>query len=170
MSPVLQVDKDEWEAFRSEFSKLTKNYELVLGKLEQAQAEIRTLNQQNEVLRRASAVPLQTSQGEVGYVKDEPEVSKQPESDKKPSAELTIKQRHGFWDSLRLRLSRLPRGPQTRPTAYAACSKCGYLVREASRFCSSCGANFGALICPCGRDLSPDAKYCDRCGRKPQLH
>jgi len=168
LSPLLQVDKNEWEAFRSEFSELTKNYELVLSKLEHAQAEIRELNQQNEALRRAGVVPLATGQGAAEPVKSAPEGIKQAESDKKLSeAELTGKQRRGFWDSLRLRLSRLPRRPQY---SYAACRRCGYLIREASRFCSGCGVDFGALICPCGRDLSRGDRYCDRCGRRPELH
>ena len=73
LSPVLQVDKDEWEAFRSEFSKLTKNYELVLGKLEQAQAQIRMLSQQNEALRTEArvATPTYATKGITEPVKSE---------------------------------------------------------------------------------------------------
>ena len=168
MSPVLQVDKDEWEAFRAEFSKLTKNYELVLGKLELAQVQIRELNQQNEALRREGRGTVgPTSQGAAESVKRESEGIRQGEPDKKPGeAELRGKQKPGFWESLRIRLSRLPRRPQS---SYAVCRRCGYLIREASRFCSGCGTNFGALICPCGRDLPRDANYCDRCGRRSEL-
>ena len=45
LNPVLQVDKDEWETFLSEFSKLAKNYELILGKLDLALAQIEVQQQ-----------------------------------------------------------------------------------------------------------------------------
>jgi len=169
LSPVLQVDKDEWEAFRAEFSKLTKEYETLLARLEQAQAQIKQLNEQNEALRReGGAVPPPTNQGVTEPVKSRPEEVKRSESDKQPGeAALKGKAKRGFWESIRSRLLGRPQYPRF---SVAACRKCGFLIREASRFCSGCGADFGALICPCGRDLPRDAKHCDRCGRKPELH
>src|SRR5208337_1769728 len=112
LSPVLQVDKDEWEAFRSEFSKLTKNYELVLGKLEQAQAQIRMLSQQNEALRTEArvATPTYATKGITEPVKSELAEDKEREPVQKlGEAESAGGQKRGFLGSFRFRLSRLGR-------------------------------------------------------------
>jgi len=162
LSPVLQVDRDEWEAFRSEFSELTKNYELVLSKLKQAQAEVKTLSEENEALRRAGSNSPSTGE-RVGLVASGVEEVKRAQSDKPD------KQGLDFWESIRRRLIVLGK-PRFTSASNAACRRCGFPVREASWFCSGCGTDFGGLICPCGRELSRGDKYCDRCGRKPQLH
>ena len=172
LSPVLQVDKDEWEAFRSEFSKLTKNYELVLGKLEQAQAQIRMLSQQNEALRTEARVatppPTNATKGITEPVKSELAEDKEREPVQKlGEAESAGGRKHGFLESFRFRLSRLGSGQRN---SYAYCRRCGYQIREASRFCSGCGVDFGVFLCSCGRDLSRGDRYCDWCGRKVKLH
>ena len=105
MSPVLQVDKDEWEAFRTEFSKLTKNYELVLAKLEQAQAQIRMLNQQNEALRTEARVatppPTYATKGLTEPVKGELAEGKEREPVQKLSeVEFVGGRERGFWESV----------------------------------------------------------------------
>ncbi len=159
MSPVLQVDRDEWEAFRSEFSELTKNYELVLSKLKQAQAEVKALSEENEALRGAGSNSPSTGE-RVDMVASGVEEVKRAQPDKSGL---------DFSESIRRRLIELG-GPRHTSASNAACRRCGFPVREASRFCSGCGTDFGGLICPCGRELSRGDKYCDRCGRKPQLH
>jgi rubrerythrin len=147
MNPVLQVDKDEWETFLSEFSKLAKNYELILGKLDLALAQIEVQREKN------------------GQLEDELDEIKQDQSAKNPNeAERTVKTKPGFLEFFsRIGLFRLTRRPQT--ITYASCRRCGYVIKRASRFCVGCGADFGAFVCPCGRGVSPDDKFCDQCGR-----
>lgn len=77
--------------------------------------------------------------------------------------------KHSFLESFRTHLSQLLKRPQNLRSSNASCRRCGFPIDRASRFCSNCGVNFDALICPCGRVLSRDDKYCDRCGRKPEL-
>ena len=169
MTPVLQVDKEEWEAFLSEFSKLAKNCELIVSKLEEAQAQIRMLNEQNEALRREARgmVGFPTGQGAAEPVESELEEIRQGEPIRKFSEpEPAGKLKRGFLESVRFRLSRLPRGQRD---SYVYCRRCGYQIKKASRFCSGCGVDFGAFICLCGRDVSRGDRFCDRCGRKVDL-
>ena len=49
------------------------------------------------------------------------------------------------------------------------CQKCGKLLEEDAKFCSSCGAIVelleDELVCrKCGLELSKEAKFCQRCG------
>ena len=50
MNPVLQVDKEKWETFLSEFSELAKNYELILSKLDLALGQIEVERERNRQL------------------------------------------------------------------------------------------------------------------------
>jgi hypothetical protein len=51
----------------------------------------------------------------------------------------------------------------------ALCRNCGYPIYRATRYCQRCGIQFGKLICPCGRELSPADRFCDHCGRTVSL-
>jgi hypothetical protein len=50
LNPVLQVDKEKWETFLSEFSELAKNYELILSKLDLALGQIEVERERNRQL------------------------------------------------------------------------------------------------------------------------
>lgn len=47
----------------------------------------------------------------------------------------------------------------------ASCSRCGFKIPRPSRFCMRCGADFGKVVCSCGRELTSADKFCDHCGR-----
>jgi len=163
---VLQVDKSEWETFLSEFSALTKNYELILSKLELAHTQMKELNQRNEALtrelRRAVGSPSNHSMAS----DDEREEIEQKETNRKISeVESTVKSKPGFLESLRNRLDLSTRRPQNLISGYASCRRCGFPIRRANRLCVRCGTDFGTFVCPCGRELSSADKFCDRCGR-----
>jgi len=156
----VQVDKDEWKTFLAEFSELTKNYELILGKLELAHTQMKELNQRNENLARELRRPVPEAPG-TGESKGE---KKEPVKEVQPKVES----KHSFLQALRARLDLSRRAPQIQ-VGYASCQKCGFLVRRASRFCVGCGADFGSIVCPCGRALSSSDKFCDRCRRATGL-
>ncbi len=53
----------------------------------------------------------------------------------------------------------------TTPTATSSCPGCG--AAASGRFCSNCGASLAERACPhCRADLSPQARFCHRCGRE----
>jgi hypothetical protein len=58
------------------------------------------------------------------------------------------------------------RGIPRKPQGYASCRRCGLPIVRATRFCQSCGADFGKVVCSCGRELGSGNRFCDRCGRK----
>ena len=164
---MLQVDKNEWETFLSEFSALTKNYELILSKLELAHTQMKELNQRNEVLtrelRRAVGSPGNRA---VIESNNEREEIGQEETDRKiTDAKPIVKSKPSFLESLRNRLDLSTRKSQNLVSGYASCRRCGFLIRRASRFCVGCGIDFGTFVCPCSRGLSSNDKFCDRCGR-----
>jgi predicted MFS family arabinose efflux permease len=81
----------------------------------------------------------------------------------------------GFLNRLKTRLQRpasssmgtsARRGIPTKPQGYASCRRCGLPIVRATRFCQSCGADFGRVVCSCGRELGSGNRFCDRCGRK----
>jgi hypothetical protein len=72
----------------------------------------------------------------------------------------------GFLSRLRTRLEFARRGIPTKPQGYASCRRCGLPIVRATRFCQSCGADFGRMVCSCGRELGSGNRFCDRCGRK----
>jgi hypothetical protein len=55
---VLQVNRNEWEAFLEEFSELTKNYELLLHKLELAQTRVQGHEERSKQLAGKSSEAL----------------------------------------------------------------------------------------------------------------
>ena len=72
----------------------------------------------------------------------------------------------GFLSRLRTRLEFARRGIPIKPQGYASCRRCGLPIVRATRFCQSCGADFGRMVCSCGRELGSGNRFCDRCGRK----
>lgn len=163
LSHVLQVDKSEWETFLSEFSALTKNYELILNKLELAHTQMKELYQRNEALTRELQRALSDHHG-ITESKDKPEEPPKPKESKLIEPASTPAKR-SFLQAFRDRLSLEKRKPQTLSRGYVACQRCGFPVRRASRICEGCGTDFGSIICPCGRALTTRDKFCDRCGR-----
>jgi hypothetical protein len=161
LNPVLHVDKEKWETFLSEFSELAKNYELILSKLDE-------LNQRNEELARQlrDVTGLPTSLSPMKAVREVHDESKQAPSEKRAEQTIT-KTNHGILDFFRIRLTRRS---QNFTGTYASCRRCSFPIRRASRSCVGCGVDFGAVVCPCGRTLSPNDKFCDRCGRITELH
>lgn len=83
----------------------------------------------------------------------------------------------------------------TNPQTGVQCPNCNAVIKEGSKFCSSCGANTEQALCPncnkpceagskfcskCGHDLSPktcecgaeldtDAMFCNKCGKKVDI-
>ena len=164
---MLQVDKNEWETFLSEFSALTKNYELILSKLELAHTQMKELNQRNEALTRELR-KIVGSPGNYAAMesKDEREEIIAEETGRKiTEVKPTVKSKPGFLGSIRNRLDLSTRKSQSLTIGSASCRRCGFLVRRASRFCVGCGCDFGSFVCSCGRGLSSNDKFCDQCGR-----
>ena len=160
------VDKNEWETFLSEFSALTKNYELILRKLELAHIQMKELNQRNEALTRELRRVVGSPSNHAMESNDEREENIAEETGRKiTEVKPTVKSKPGFLESLRNRLDLSTRKSQNMTGGYASCRRCGFPVRRASRFCVGCGSDFGTFVCPCGRGLSSNDKFCDRCGR-----
>ncbi len=152
----LLLGKDDWERFISSLEKLMSLNQKTLQK-------IKELHHRNDALRRElrDAVGLPASRA--------PEISQAPsEAIVRPDR---LGQRFKAGLGLLGRFSRAESTPPRLPTAEmpmdtsASCEKCGHRIQRASRFCEGCGADFGALVCPCGRDLTANDKFCDRCGR-----
>jgi hypothetical protein len=154
----LLLGRDDWERFLSSLEKLMSLNQKTLQKLKE-------LHHRNEALRRElrDAVGLPTDRGEPVEI-----TQGQAEAVMKPDRlGQRVKAGLGFLGLLPRIESPSPRLPQTGSSVdtYASCEKCGYRPQRASRFCEGCGADFGTLICPCGRDLSSNDKFCDHCGR-----
>ncbi|HMK83425.1 MAG TPA: hypothetical protein VK503_06885 [Candidatus Bathyarchaeia archaeon] len=58
MESVLQLNKNEWEAFLEEFSELTKKYELLLSKLDLAEITIEGNRERSKQLTANSGEAL----------------------------------------------------------------------------------------------------------------
>ena len=49
------------------------------------------------------------------------------------------------------------------------CLACGTDNEDSARFCSKCGADFDAVICPfCNREIAKGAAFCPLCGQELQ--
>lgn len=46
------------------------------------------------------------------------------------------------------------------------CPSCHADIAKTARFCPECGIDLTKLVCECGNKLTPDAKFCSRCGKK----
>lgn len=154
MASVLRLKRNEWEAFLEEFSEFTKNYEFILSRLELAETRIEGQRQ------RAQQLSVESDHA----VKEEPAGRVERESVVQQPVKAQLRLLGRFFRIKHFTRSvtskaRNSTGPRT------SCEKCGDQIKRASRYCESCGGDFGALICPCGRGLNADDKFCDRCGR-----
>lgn len=154
----LLLGRDDWERFLASLEKLMSLNQKTLQK-------VKELHHRNEALRRElrDAVGLPADRGEPAEVSQ----GQTGATVKYDRLGQRVKAGLGFLG----RFSRIeplpPRLPQTGSAmdTSASCEKCGYRIQRASRFCEGCGADFGTLVCPCGRDLSANDKFCDHCGR-----
>jgi len=140
----VQLDKKEWEAFLEKLSELEKKYMLVLRELDETRRRLHALE----------ATPKPEGQGTVEQAAPlKEEVAPQ----RKESAESSVLDKPtGKVESL-----------QTRsPISAAWCSRCGYRISQPTRLCVHCGADFGKIVCSCGRDLPERVSFCDHCGRR----
>ena len=158
----LLIPEDEWNQFHASLERLMSLYRKTLQKMKE-------LNQRNEELTRElrDVTGLPTFPSSLKSVMEVPDESKQGPSEKRPEAEQILKTKPGLLEFFRIRLSRRS---QNFAGTYASCRRCGLLIRRASRFCVGCGVDFGAFVCSCGRTLSPNDKFCDRCGRITGVH
>jgi hypothetical protein len=58
LESVLQVNRNEWEAFLEEFSELTKKYELLLNKMDLAEVAIQSQRERSKQLTAKSSEVL----------------------------------------------------------------------------------------------------------------
>ena len=147
MGSTLQIDRDEWDSFLEKLAEFEKKYNLLLSKIDAMQSGPSAAQQ--PVAQKAD-VPVA--------------------SNVMPEIRLPSPQREGL-------LSRLNRSlkPSTSASARsigsiyfqngAHCSRCSWQLTQPTRFCQQCGAGFGGVICPCGRQLQSSDKFCDHCGR-----
>ncbi len=57
-------------------------------------------------------------------------------------------------------------GAKVMPVGSTACAKCGNPVPSGAKFCPNCGAST-KTVCPnCGKDVPANAKFCPDCGTK----
>jgi len=152
----IQVDKNEWKAFLEDLSELEKKYELLLSMLDMAEGRQAALSAPEEKKMGIDEASRQVSM----------------EHSKKV---LGGEAKRGFLSRLNAKLARpgsssMARGTQRgilgKPQAYASCSRCGFMIVRPTRFCPRCSADFGKLVCSCGRELSSADRFCDRCGRQ----
>ena len=154
MDSFIQVDKSEWEAFLEDLSELERKYKLLLNKLDMNESRLDALKTPekkevgSEEASRQVAVKS-AEEGRAGKVKG------------------------GFLSLLKTKLEpqagrSMGRGTRLggRPQSCVACSRCGFGIVRATRFCQRCGADFGKMVCSCGRELGFEDRFCDRCGRE----
>jgi hypothetical protein len=152
LDSFIQVDKSEWEAFLEDLSELERKYKLLLNKLDTDESRLGALKTPEKKEGGAEAFrQVPKSPGVGGEVKG------------------------GFLSRLKAKLE--PRrgssmgrdarpGMLGKPQGYAVCSRCGFRLVRAARFCQCCGADFGKMVCSCGRELGSVDRFCDRCGRE----
>jgi len=148
---TVELDKKEWEAFLAKLAELEKKYLLVLQALDKANSRLRTLDQTTN--QQPSAPPTSPAQQAEQKTKDTPHPSLLTRLKLKLQAPSLLNQAAYVWG---------------RRESMASCSRCGQKIPNPTRFCQYCGAEFGKMICSCGRDLVEGGKFCDRCGRPLQ--
>jgi hypothetical protein len=157
LNSFIQVDKSEWEAFLEDLSELERKYKLLMNKLDMDARKLQTLT-----------TPEKNEKKDVGSDDASRQVSmKSPEEGK--AGEV----KGGFLSRLKATLVSLegstgritPLGSLRKPQGYASCSRCGFRLVRAARFCQRCGGDFGKTVCCCGRELGAGDRFCDRCGR-----
>jgi hypothetical protein len=154
LSSFIQVDKNEWEAFLEDLSELERKYKLLLKILDMDESRLQTLTTPEKKTEGSSAAPRHVP--------------------KSPEKGVGEKVKDGFLSRLKAKLE--PTTPSSmgrsarlgmlgRPQGYAACSRCGSPIVRATKFCQRCGADFGKMMCSCGRELGSGDRFCDLCGR-----
>jgi hypothetical protein len=155
LASFIQVDKNEWDAFLEQLSELERKYKLLLKKLDMDESKLQALTPPEKKTAGSSEVPRQVSKspekGVGGDVKDS--FLSRLKAKLEPAAGSSM------WRGGRP-------GMLAKPQGYAACSRCGYQIARATRFCQHCGASFGKMVCSCGRELGPGDRFCDCCGRE----
>ncbi|HXZ90641.1 MAG TPA: zinc ribbon domain-containing protein [Candidatus Dormibacteraeota bacterium] len=150
MDASTQVDKSEWKAFLEDLSEFEKKYKLLLNRLDTAEGKLRGSGTPEEKVDQGNEASPQAS-------------GESTEKEKEVTGEVE----GGFLSRLETRLKRAS-GPRSTPPGnlgYATCSRCGFQIVRATRFCQRCGADFGKVVCSCGRGLGSGDRFCDRCGR-----
>ncbi len=151
MDSFIQVDKSEWEAFLEDLSELERKNKLLLNKLDTDESRLGALRTPEkkedgtEALRRVPRSPEVGGEAKSSFLS-------------RLKAKLEPRAGSSMWRGVRP-------GMQGKPQGYAACSRCGFRLVRACRFCQRCGGDFGKMVCSCGRELGSGDRFCDRCGR-----
>ena len=149
MDSFIQVDENEWKAFLEDLSQFEKKYQRLLSRLDTAESRLQTLTApEKKVVGSENVLPPGPEKG-AGV-----EVKGSFLSRLKTKLEAPA----GTW--------RTTPGILGKPQGYAACSRCGFQIVRATRFCQHCGAGFGKLVCSCGAELGSGDRFCDCCGRE----
>lgn len=147
-------ENKEWKTLLEELSELEKKYRAVLQELDETRRQLQAQNKQpseQHIVQQSSPAPPQ------------------------PKPSPTTASKSGLLSRMKISLQNIQAGPATAPSQplpttserqyFAVCSRCQSRIIHATRFCENCGADFGGLVCSCGRGLDGQAKFCDRCGR-----
>jgi len=157
LEAIVQLDKKEWEAFLEKLSELEEKYKLILRELDRAHQKLQALDKSRSQQEKNLPSP------------------KTPAEEQPTTGAAEVK-RASLLTGLKAKLEsvRVPQTPPagwslTNPEAppnYASCSRCRGKIMHATRFCEVCGADFGRVVCSCGRGLSGLVRFCDHCGRR----
>jgi len=155
----IQLDQKEWDAFLEQLSELEKKYLLVLRELDEARSKLQALIKSSHQTEQTLTGPAAPTIGQ-------------------PSEKVGRGSKDHFMTRLKAKLGP-PQPPstvvgdkgqtvqivKTAQGSYASCGRCGYRLSHATNRCEGCGANFGRLVCSCGRDVPESGRFCDGCGR-----
>ena len=154
LNSFIQIDENDWKAFLEDLAEFEKKYQRLLSRLDAAESRPQSLNTPEKK--------------EVGSEEALPQVPV-----KSPEKGMGVEAKGGFLSWLKTKLQAAGTlGRSTRPgflgkpQSYAVCSRCGFPIVRATRFCQRCGAGFGKLVCSCGSELGSGDRFCDRCGRQ----
>jgi hypothetical protein len=155
----VQLDKKEWDAFLQELSELEMKYLLVLRELDEAHSKLQALGKSPEQSNRPPSGPAASKIG-----RSREDVGGASKDD------FVTRLKTGL-ESLKPTSTVVGAGTQSVQTiqtaqgSYACCSRCGYKIVHATRVCQHCSADFGMLVCSCGREVPDSGRFCDGCGR-----
>jgi hypothetical protein len=175
----LVIIGDDWERFLSTLEKFMTLHHKTIQRLND-------FRHRNEALREELRDAINLSKVKVEPVKEEPVQPTQPRVETDIDHEHFEVHRNQPVERLKYAAEKparaglgvlgwVSRGVRSRSRAsearnfaapLASCGNCGFQINRASRFCESCGGDFGALTCPCGRELNPGDRFCDRCSRR----
>ena len=153
MDSFIQVDKNEWEAFLEDFSQFEEKYRLLLSALDDAESRLQALKKPTDQVEASEALQQASMERTVERTAEETSGS--------------------FLSRLKTKLESLGNPPTmaggqqsiaSPPRGQPACSRCGFKITRATRFCPRCNADFGRVVCSCGRELASGDRFCDHCG------